>query len=132
MKQIIIILVLLFAGLSGLCQTADLSSGTGSECSAKVLEASMLFEKGQYDKCISLLESVTTTCQLTKKEKARALELLAKSYIETDEPLKAETALSAMLTNDPHYELNEANHYESYNRTCQKVQCSSEILCWGS
>ncbi len=95
MKQIIIILVLLFAGLSGISQTTYLATISKSDCIAKLSEAEMLFEKGQYDKCISLLNSITTSCELTKQEKARALELMAKAYLETDEPLKAEAAVNS-------------------------------------
>jgi opacity protein-like surface antigen len=81
-----------------------------------VEESNRLFQNGLYEKCIDLLEEVMKDCSLSKDEEMYALELLAKAYIETDEPGRAEMTVNILLKNNPHYELNEQDNPESYNR----------------
>jgi hypothetical protein len=122
MKRIVFILIL-FSGyflLPG--QTADTGAKTNSDCLNIVLEADRLFQNGLYDKCIDFLEGVLRTCNLSKSERVLALELLAKTYIETDDPGKAEAAVNLMLNNFPHYELKEQDNSESYNRLVKKFK----------
>jgi hypothetical protein len=87
------------------------------ECIISVKEADSLFKDGLFDRCIAVLEMVTDECSLSKSEKVLVLELLAKAYIETDDPGKAETVIDLMLNNSPHYELTDNNNNpESFNR----------------
>lgn len=122
MKRIFFILIL----FSGCCllqgQTADIVTKTASECLSTLKDAERLFQDGLYDKCIVDLEGVLKTCSLSRSEKALAMELLAKAYIETDDPGKADAAVNLMLKNFPHYDLNEQDNPESYNRLVKKYK----------
>jgi hypothetical protein len=122
MKRIFFILML----FSGYCliqsQTPKAGTKTGAECSESVMEADRLYQDGLYDKCIDLLEGILKSCILSKREKERAMELLARAYIETDEPGKAETIVNLMLKNYPHYELIDQDNPESYNRLVKKYR----------
>jgi hypothetical protein len=122
MKRIVFILIL----FSGCClvngQTGDSSVKADSGCLAVVNEADRLFQEGIYERCIDVLEGVLRTCSLSKSEKTIAMELLAKAYLETDDPGKAESTINQMLNHYPHYELKEQNNPESYNRLVRKFK----------
>jgi hypothetical protein len=127
MKYIIFILVL-FSGcclLSG--QTTSLRTRNVNDCLTILKEADRSFQDGLYDKCINDLEGLLKTCSLSRSEKERAMELLAKAYIETDDPGKAETAVNLMLKNFPHYELREQDNSESYNRLIKKYKVHPQL-----
>jgi hypothetical protein len=122
MKRIVFILIL----FSGYCllkgQTANIGTKNDNECLAFIKDADRLYQDGLYDKCIDILEGVLNTCSLTRGEKTLAMELLAKAYIETDYPEKADSAVNMMLHNSPHYELKEQDNPESYNRLVKKFK----------
>lgn len=127
MKRIVFIFIL----FSGYCllrsQTIDIGTKTDSECLTIVKEADRLYQEGSYDKCIDVLEGVLRICSLSRSERALAMELLAKAYIETDDPGKAETAVNLMLKNFPHYELKEQDNSESYNRLVKKYKVHPQL-----
>jgi hypothetical protein len=122
MRRIVFILIL----FSGYCllqgQTVDTGTKAGSECLTILKDSEKLFQDGLYDKCIDDLEEVLKTCNFSRSEKALALELLAKAYIETDDPAKADATVNLMLKNFPHYNLNERDNPESYNRLVKKYK----------
>jgi len=72
-----------------------------------------------------LLEPVIRTC--SRKESEQALELLAKAYVEKQDIGKADSVASAMLNRFPHYELNEQENFESYNRLIKRYHIHPEI-----
>ncbi|HUX55877.1 MAG TPA: outer membrane beta-barrel protein [Bacteroidales bacterium] len=122
MKHTVAILIL----FSGFCllngQTTSIGTMTDRDCLTIMNEANRLFQDGLYDKCINNLEGVIKTCILSRSGKVHVLELLAKTYIETDDPGKAETTVNLMLKNFPHYELKEQDNPESYNRLIKKFK----------
>ena len=121
MKKIVIILALSYCCLFLNGQTVTTDSENGS--SRLILtEAERLFKAGIYDKCIEVIEGVLKDCELSKGEKALALELIAKAYLETDDPGKAESAVNLMLKNNPHYESDEKENSEAYNRLVKKYK----------
>ena len=122
MKQTIFILLLFSECYFLPGQTANVGTKTNDDCLTIIKEADRLFQDGLYDRCINLLEGVLGTCQFSKGEKTLALELLAKAYIETDNPEKAEVAVHQMLISSPHYELKEQNNPELYNRLVKKFK----------
>jgi hypothetical protein len=122
MKSVILILILAscFINLAGQSESAGLKDE--KDCKTALAEADGMFQDGLYDGCIGLIEEVLKKCELTKGEKAIAFELLAKVYLETDDPAKAEAAVNMMLKNNPHYELNENDNSESFNRLEKKYK----------
>jgi hypothetical protein len=122
MKHLIFILIL-FTG----CYLASGQPGktlykSDTECTSLLNQAGKLFNEGQYLKCISDLEGVLKSCDLSKSEKEHAMELLARAYIEVDEPGKADAAVKRLLVRFPHYELKESDNSELYNRLVKKYQ----------
>jgi hypothetical protein len=122
MKSIVLILFLSSCQLLLYGQTLPAYPKGDTDCNTVLTDADRLFQDGLYDKCISLIEGVLKNCELSKGEKALALELLAKAYLETDDPGKAETAVNLMLKNRPHYELKERENFESFNRLVKKYK----------
>jgi hypothetical protein len=64
---------------------------------------------------------------LSRSETKYVLELLAKVYIEADDPGKAEATVNLMLIKYPHYELDEDANFESYNRLVKKFKVHPQI-----
>lgn len=122
MKGIVLILILITCSylLSG--QVADTISVAAVNCSDSVKEGAGFYQDGHYDKCIDVLEGVLRSCILSKNEKLHSLELLAKAYLETDNPGKAETSVELLLQNFPHYDLKEQDNPESFNRLVKKYK----------
>ena len=119
MKRSAIILFILAFTLSA---GAQKNSGvfSGGDCSAKLRNAEALYQAGFFNNSIQILEGVQDSCSLSRSEKLLAWELLAKSYVETEDPDKAEAIVNQLLINYPHYELKEAGNPESYNRIVKK------------
>jgi hypothetical protein len=122
MKRIVFILFLISVCdlLSGQVNVSVVRTGNG--CSDIIREAGTYYQAGIYDKCIDALKVALTTCSLTRNERTVALELLAKTYTETDNPEKADSVVNLMLKNSPHYELQEQDNPESYNRLVKKYK----------
>jgi hypothetical protein len=125
MKQTVFILILF--SVSCLLQASEISPDANGECTTSVREAGRLFQDGHYDKCIDILEGVLRTCNLSRNEKMVTMELLAKAYIETDDPGKADAAVNVMLHNYPHYELKEQDNPESFNRLVKKYKVHPQL-----
>jgi hypothetical protein len=122
MKRIVLIIILCSGQLIIYGQSSSPDTKGDKDCKTTMTEAERLFQDGMYDKCIDVIEGVLKECELSKAEKALSLELLAKAYLETDDPGKAETAVNLMLKNRPHYELNEKDNSEAYNRLVKKYK----------
>ena len=103
-------------------QVPDDESMPDNDCLSILKESVRFYQEGQYNKCITDLESVLATCELSKSDKLQTMELLAKAYIETGAVEKADATVNLMLRNFPHYELNEDQNYESYNRLVKKYK----------
>jgi hypothetical protein len=122
MRRLMFILILFsaYSVLDG--QTIEVGLKTSKECMSGIREAERLFQEGVYDKCIVVIDGVLKTCELSRSEKVIALELLAKAYIETNDPGKAEATVDLMLKKFPHYELKEQDNPELYNRLVKKYK----------
>lgn len=118
----IFLLILLLTGSMTLRAQEQLSASTAQDCTKKLNYAEQLYSNGFFNDCIRILEEAVLNCDFSKSEKEKALELLGKSYLETEEPAKADAAINAMLKNSPHYELNNAANFESFNRLVNKYE----------
>lgn len=101
-------------------QIGEIANKADSGCFSSVNGADRLFQEGRYDMCIIVLEDVLKDCHFSKNERISAMELLAKAYLETDDPAKAEMAVNQMLHYYPLYELKEKYNSESFNRLVRK------------
>ena len=122
MKCSFIILFLITSAISVAGQQNNSIIETVQECSGKLKAAEASYQTGQYIKCINALENILDSCDLTKKEKQQALELLAKSYVETNEMDKADATVNLLLKKFPHYDLIESENPEQYNRLVKKYK----------
>lgn len=93
-----------------------------SGCTRKLAIADELFEKGFYENCIASVEKILTECDLSRKEREHALELLTKAYSEVPDEVQATRSVEILLNSYPHYELNENENFESYNRLVKKYK----------
>lgn len=101
---------------------AQQSAAGDQDCSAKYKSAEVAYLAGLFTECIITLEGMLDSCDFSGKGKERALQLLAKAYVETGEMGKAESAVNLLLKKYPHYELKEAENPEMYNRLVKKYQ----------
>jgi hypothetical protein len=122
MKRLSFILIILCWYSLAQGQTSGSDRKSNSECSEKILEAGQIYKDGFYERCITLLEGVISTCNLSGSERISAMETLARAYLETDEPGKAESTVNLMLKKYPHYILVEKDNPESYNRLVKKYR----------
>ena len=121
MKKHVTILILLFVVHAAIGQDSpDVNKLQDYEI--KLKEAENLFTDGHYDKCIADLEWILKSCRLSKNEKENVLQLLAKADLEIGQPGQADSALDALLKNNPHYQLNEDIEPEQYSRMIKKYK----------
>ena len=114
--------ILIFLIAFTLTSSAQKNPGfwSGEDCAAKLRNAEELFQAGLFNNSIEILEKVLDSCTLERSDKLLALELLAKSYVEIDDPDNADAIVNLLLINYPHYELIEAENPELYNRLVRK------------
>jgi hypothetical protein len=95
-----------------------------TNCSAgeTLKSAGVTYQSGLFLNSIKSLEVLLDSCDITRKEKQQALELLAKSYVEIDDMDKAEATVNILLRNFPHYDLIENENPEQYNRLVKKYK----------
>jgi hypothetical protein len=117
MKRSFIIISLLTCTL---VLSAQQPGPKGQGCSAMLKNSEVAYQSGLFNKCIETLEKTLDSCKLTRKNKEKALELLAKAYVETGEKEKAESTVHHLLKNFPHYELRESENPELFNRMVNK------------
>jgi len=122
MKRLTVILFLFSVSVALFAQQGGTKRNTDPECAVQIKEADIFYQNGLFIDCINKLENMLASCQLSKSDKIHALELLAKSYIETGEPGKAESAVNLILVNNPHYEIKETDNSESYIRMVKKYK----------
>ncbi|MGE5419839.1 MAG: outer membrane beta-barrel protein [Chloroflexota bacterium] len=124
MKSILIKPLLIAFMLIG-CRVLFAQNGTmlnSASCSLMLEQASAFYDEGHYEQCIQKLENVLSGCKLSRSSKEKAIELLAKSYVEIKDQEKARQAVEGLLKEFPHYELNESENFESYNRLVKKYR----------
>jgi hypothetical protein len=129
MKNILLILIIGLICLNLKGQTSVSRSGINVTDRGVLLltEADKLYQEGYYDRCIKNLNDALKNYRLSKGEKEHAMELLAKAYVETEKPVKADSVVNRMLIRFPHYELRESNNPEGYNRLVKKYKVHALI-----
>lgn len=122
MKRYLIIFLIVSVCTAASAQQPGAVAADAGSCSARLADARVAYNSGLFLKCISIIEEVLDICALPRKEKQIALELLARAYIETGDPLKAEATANVLLRKFPHYELIESDNPEQYNRLIKKYK----------
>ncbi len=95
-------------------------AGAQNGCDQNVKQAEELYNSGDYDNCIQILEKSINECNFSNKKKEAALELLAKSYLDQDKLVQADAAVQNLLANNPNYELKEINSHEDFDILVKK------------
>lgn len=91
-----------------------------NNCDQNLKQAEEIYNNGDYDNCIKILEKSLKECNFSKKKKENALELLAKSSLDQDNILQAETYVRSLLKNNPYYELKETSTHEDFDLLVKK------------
>jgi len=119
--SIILIFVFFFFGWSDITAQTE-GTLTSDMCSRIIKEAGELYNEGHYESCIARLESVLPGCKLSRSTRENVMELLGKSYVEVKDQDKARQVVECMLKEYPHYELNESENFELYNKLVKKYR----------
>jgi len=122
MKRIAIIEFLLAFTIVISGQTKNPSNDIIIDCSERLKAGEIAYQSGHFMSCINSVELLLDSCDLSRKEKQQALELLAKSYVEIDDMDKADATVNLLLKKFPHYDLIESENPEQYNRLVKKYQ----------
>jgi hypothetical protein len=125
MKRTLFILIMFACSLVLIAQQ---SAAGDQDCSAKYKSAEAAYLAGLFTECIKTLEGMLLSCDFSGKGKERALQMLAKAYVETGEMGKAETAVNLLLKNYPHYELKESENPEMFNRMVNKYEIHPMLI----
>ena len=91
-----------------------------NNCEQNIKQAEELYNSGDYENCIQILEKSIKECDFSKKKKEDALELLAKSQLEQDNINQAEVTVQNLLENNPSYELKETDIHEDFDLLVKK------------
>lgn len=127
MKQILISILLIFATVTVAGQQSYAAAKNVNDCSDKLRQAEACYQAGLFTKSVEILIEAIDSCDYPKIEKEQALELLAKSYVETEEPEKAESSVNLLLKNFPHYELIESRNPEIFNRMVKRYEIRPKL-----
>jgi len=119
MKKNLIILSLLACTIN---LSAQLPSFGYFDCQLRLRDAEASYQSGLFMKCIELLELSLDSCDLGRKDREKALELLAKAYVESGDQDKADATINRLLTKYPNYELKEAENPEMFNRLVNRYE----------
>ncbi|HLP72082.1 MAG TPA: porin family protein [Bacteroidales bacterium] len=88
----------------------------------KLADAEKLYQQGLYEECTASVQKLLNNRDLARKDREHALELLTKAYTEIPDELQARRSAEVLLHKYPHYELNEDDNFESYNRLIRKYK----------
>ena len=121
-KRSVIILILLSSTVAVQAQNKGNAGVPAADCQGRLREAELAYQAGLFMKSAEILERSIDSCDLSRKEKEQALELLAKSYIEAGETGKAESIVDVLMRKYPHYELREERNPEMFNRMVKRYE----------
>ena len=129
MKKLFLILAMLSNALILSAQQDSIITRLDSDfCLERMTEAESAYQGGDFYECSGILERALNSCSYSRNQKLHALEMLAKSYVETNEMDKAESTVNLLLKNYPHYELKEAQNPEMFNRLVNKYQIHPKFI----
>lgn len=121
-RLVILIFILLFGAMTSNAQQNNVSASKDLGCLENLTQAESAYLNGRFYLCIDILERALDSCKYSKIQKQKVIELLAKSYVETGEMDKAEATVNLLLINFPHYESNDPENPELYNRLVSKFK----------
>ncbi len=116
----VIIGVIIFAFV--LPVISPLTAQTQDACDEKIKQAEQKFYDGLFDDAIALLNSCLKESSITKQERARAHELLAKVYLGKDYQEQAENAIRKLIELVPSYTPNPDKDTPTYVALVEKVR----------
>ncbi|MDP2208494.1 MAG: hypothetical protein Q8K98_06940 [Bacteroidota bacterium] len=116
----VIIGVIIFAFV--LPTLAPIMAQTQNVCDEKIKQAEQKFYDGLFDDAIALLNSCLKEGGVTKQDRARAHELLAKVYLGKDYQEQAENAIRKLLDLVPSYAPNPDKDTPTYVALVEKVR----------
>lgn len=116
----VIIGVIIFAFI--LPTLSPTMSQTQSGCDEKIKQAEQKFYDGLFDEAITLINNCLKESSITKQERARAHELLAKVYLGKDYQEQAENAIRKLIELVPNYTPNPDKDTPTYVALVEKIK----------
>ncbi len=101
---------------------APIMAQTQNVCDEKIKQAEQKFYDGLFDDAIALLNNCLKESSVTKQERARAHELLAKVYLGKDYQEQAENAIRKLLELVPTYAPNPDKDTPTYVALVEKIR----------
>ena len=89
---------------------------SGIICEATIENAKTIFEEGNYEECISLLNSALQTCDFKKKKKEKILEMIINANLERDNLASADSGFQKLLLNNPDYSIEDYSGIDEFPR----------------
>jgi len=87
-----------------------------NNCDNFIEEATDLYNSGNYDECITMLENRLKTCPLSKSKKEKAYVLLINSNIEKDSLPGIDKNFRLLLQNNPAFKIKEYNGLDDFTK----------------
>ncbi len=84
-----------------------LNSQSQDNCQTMIRDAELVFESGNYDDCINILENALKDCNYSSQEKEEALIVLIRAYLEEDNIDEVNKGIVKLLKNNPNFKLRE-------------------------
>lgn len=116
----VIIGVVVFAFL--LPSLSPIIAQTQGDCDEKIKQAEQKFYDGLFDDAISILNNCLKEADISKQDRARAHELLAKVYLGKDYQEQAENAIRKLLDLVPTYTPNPDKDTPTYVALVEKIR----------
>lgn len=116
----VIIGVIIFAFV--LPVISPITAQTQGACDEKIKQAEQKFYDGLFDDAVALLNGCLKESSITKQERARAHELLAKVYLGKDYQEQAESAIRKLIELVPSYTPNPDKDTPTYVALVEKVR----------
>jgi hypothetical protein len=114
--------IILFLLICTIKISAQLPSFSYFDCQLRLRDAEASFQAGRFINCIENLEASLDSCDMSRKEREKVLELLGKAYVESGDQDKADETINKLLVKYPNYELKEAENPEMFNRLFKRYR----------
>jgi hypothetical protein len=93
-----------------------------------IQSAQELFNNGDYDSCIAVLNNGLKVNMFDRKGNEDMLCLKTKAYLEKDDLKDAEKTMKQLLEYNPHYELIESQNTEDFNRLFKQFDVHAKLI----
>ncbi len=113
--------------LSLLASGVNPAHAQADSCLIRLNNAGMLFDQGDYDGTINLLNEALAECSLSKSDKIQANKVLILSYLKVDNLEAAEKTTERIMKIDPYYEPDKLKDDPKLSALFQKYKARPQL-----